>query len=136
MEQGDLEARFHYYWDHLTELLPDGILAVNHSLLQELDLDPKENLEQEELSQGFYILESVDKLTLFNERFTIWIVPKWVDKEPVTYLLIASNTKQRLEVCLSTTKDYNHSGLVLRVIEKVLEELDENDKEIVPYLPL
>ncbi len=135
MEPGDLEDRFHYYWAHLRELLPDGILSVNVELLQELGVDPTQSPENEELSQGFYILESMDKLTLFNDRFTIWIVPQWEDQAPMTYLLIASNPKNRLEVCLSTSQEYNHSGLVLRVIEKVLEELDENDQEIVPYLP-
>ena len=87
------------------------------------------------LTHNFYVVESSDKLTLFNPKYVIWIVPQLVDNVPTTHTLIALNDKQHthLEMVFSTSGVYNHSSLVLKILEKFLEQIEENEQEICPY---
>ncbi|MBS0624121.1 MAG: hypothetical protein JSS62_05810 [Verrucomicrobia bacterium] len=140
-EAEDLEAQFSRYWDNLPAFLPDGMIEVDLQLLQDLHLlqeDIPKPVEEDVLAQDFYVLESAEKLTLFNERFAIWIVPKITQEVPTTYTLIARKhplaTKDpHLEIAFSTTGVYNHSGLVLRILERFLEQIDETEAAIIPY---
>lgn len=134
-----LEEHFNSYMTDLKSFLPDGVIDVDLELLQELDLLHIQEGEEDEadLSQSFYVIESSEKLTLFNDRFAVWIVPKLIEATPTTYTLIAMNhsTDPRLEMAFATTGVYNHSGLVLRILEKFLEQIDENEDEIVKFNP-
>lgn len=127
----ELERVYQHYIGDLKKYVPDGIIEVDLSLLQELDLlSVEENSSQEDLTQHFYVVESSEKLTLFNEKFAIWIVPQMINNTPLTYTLIATNVKDlHLQMVFSTSGVYNHSSLVLRILEKFLEQIDENDKE-------
>jgi len=136
----ELEAQFLQYWANLPSFLPDGMIEVDLQLLQELDLLHTEAtpVENDVLSQNFYVMESHEKLTLFNDDFTIWIIPKVFQETPTTYTLIArkdslSRKTTQLEVAFSTTGVYNQSGLVLRILERFLEEISDTEKEIIPY---
>ncbi|MBA3722349.1 MAG: hypothetical protein H0W88_08100 [Parachlamydiaceae bacterium] len=115
-----------YYW------IPEGIYTVNISLLQRFNLlhfqfppepDPV-------LTRQFYILESPEKITLINDDFVIWIMPDKIDQIPVTYALIAINHEDqpRLEVAFIASGVYNTSHVVLRVLDKFLLEIQENEK--------
>ncbi|MCH9704347.1 MAG: hypothetical protein K0U13_06125 [Chlamydiae bacterium] len=120
---------------NLKEFAPDGIVNVDLQLMQELDLLHSEEIPEEEdahLSHSFYVVESHEKLTLFNDHFVVWIVPQLVDDIATTYTLIALNEeeKNRLEMVFATSGVYNHSSLVLRILEKFLDQIDENEKEI------
>ncbi len=132
----DLEAAYQEYTSDLKRFVPDGIVEVDLPLLQELELlSYEENPDGEEdaqLTYNFYVVESSDKLTLFNQKFVVWIVPKVVDQTPATYTLIASNEndKTHLEMIFSTAGIYNHSSLVLQILEKFLEQIEENKQEI------
>lgn len=131
----DLEAAYQEYCSDLKRYVPDGVVEVDLGLLQELNLlhcqDQLEN-EDESLTQHFYVIESADKLTLFNQRFVVWIVPQMIDQAPTTFTLIALNQKEkpRLEMVFSTAGVYNQSNLVLRILEKFLEQIEENEDEI------
>ncbi len=131
-----LEKHFNSYMTDLQSHLPDGVIDVDLELLQELDLlHVKEGEEEEDLTESFYVIESSEKLTLFNERFAVWIVPQLIEATPTTYTLIAMNhdSDPRLEMAFSTSGVYNHSGLVLRILEKFLEQIDENEGEMIKF---
>ena len=131
----EIEAAFIKFMGNLKEYAPDGIMEVDLQLMQELDLLNSEATDEEadsKLSHSFYVVESQEKLTLFNDRFVVWIVPQVVDDLATTYTLIALNEEQknRLEMVFATSGVYNHSSLVLRILEKLLDQIDENEQEI------
>lgn len=138
MEPVDLEKAFNHYMRDLPQHVPDGIVEVDLSLLQELGLLVCDNEEQEisdSLTHNFFVIESADKLTLFNDKFSVWIVPKMLHETPTTYTLIALNEQEKphLEMVFTTTGVYNHSSLVLRILEKFLEQIEENEDEICRF---
>ena len=121
----------------LTRAYPDGIVHVDLKLLQKLGL-LHEELESESpssLTRFFHVVESKDKITLFNDQFVIWIVPKKVNNEPMTLVLVAidAQTKPRLEMAFSMSGIYNTSRLVLRVLEKFLSDIQENE-DLISHL--
>lgn len=123
--------------EDLPRFTPDGIVDVDLALLHELDLlNAVEEVEEEEsLSQSFFVIESTEKLTLFNQKFVVWIVPKVIDQIPTTYTLVALNATEKLhlEMVFSTAGVYNHSNLVLRILEKFLQQIEENEDEIYKF---
>lgn len=134
----DLEAAYQEYCSDLKRFIPDGIVEVDLSLMQELNLlncYEQFEAEDESMTQHFYVIESANKLTLFNQKFVVWIVPQLVDQAPATYTLIALNQKDkpRLEMAFSTAGVYNQSNLVLRILEKFLEQIEENEEEICRF---
>jgi hypothetical protein len=138
MNPEELEVAFTKYFSDLKTFAPDGIVEIDLSLLHELGLlsCAEENEENEtSLAYNFYVIESPDKLTLFNQKYVVWIVPKLIDQTPTTYTLIAmqSNKEPHLEMVFSTSGVYNHSSLVLRILEKFLEQIEENEEEICRY---
>jgi len=129
----DLEVHYNAFIADLPRFVPDGILEVNLALLNDLGLLSEEPEEEENsFSNSFYVIESADKLTLFNQKFIVWIVPKLIEQTPTTYTLVALNKKvePRLEMVFTTTGVYNHSNLVLRILERFLEQIEENEEEI------
>jgi hypothetical protein len=137
MNPEELESDYQKYIDNLKQYAPDGIVEIDLSLLHELGLlscDEEENIETA-LTHNFYVVESSDKLTLFNQKYVVWIVPKLIDQTPTTYTLIALNEKKQthLEMVFATSGVYNQSNLVLRILEKFLEQIEENEEEICRY---
>lgn len=132
----ELESFFHGAVLDLSHHLPDGLYEVNLTLLQELGIfEEEEEIEEDLLSHSFYVLESEEKLTLFNEKFAIWIFPQVECEIPVTYTLIALHDVKgfkdpRLEMGFTNSGVYNNSSLVLRVLEKFLGQIEENEAEI------
>lgn len=128
------EKAFERFMQDLTRYIPDGIIPVNLELLQSLDLlkeDSVNGSDAEEITRFFHVVESPEKITLFNERFVIWIVPQVINGQPYTAVLIALNTldeEPRLEMAFSTSGIYNTSKLVLRILEKFLLEIQENEQ--------
>lgn len=135
MEPIDLENAYSHYMSNLHKHLPDGILDVDLNLLQELNIlssTPVEETEEDTFTYNFYVIESEEKITLFNDKFSIWIVPKLEEEKPMTYTLIAVNDKKNphLEMVFTTHGVYNHSSLVLKLLEKFLEQIEENEEEL------
>jgi hypothetical protein len=137
MDPEELELDYQKYINNLKEFVPDGVVEIDLSLLHELGLLSYGDEEGEEssLTHNFYVIESSDKLTLFNQKYVVWIVPKLIEQTPVTYTLIALNEKKQthLEMVFSTSGVYNHSNLVLRILEKFLEQIEENEEELCRY---
>lgn len=128
-----LESCFEEYSRNLNEHAPDGIIEVDVFLLQRLGLL---NWEEEgspsptSLTQHFQILESPSKITLINSDFVIWIVPELVNDEPKTFTLVAVNQSPHpvLELVFCNSGVYNSSRLVLRILERLLHEVKENEE--------
>lgn len=128
----ELDSSYEKFMNHLPELIPDGIVHVDLQLLQKLGLLHEEvDVDNTStLTRFFHVVESKDKITLFNEQFVTWIVPEKINDEPHTLVLVAINTtvKPKLELAFSMSGIYNTSRLVLRVLEKFLAEIQENEE--------
>jgi hypothetical protein len=127
----ELDSSYEQFIRRLPELIPDGVTMVDLKLLQKLGL-LHEEIEQDassSLTRFFHVVESKDKITLFNDQFVIWIVPEKINQEPTTLVLIAldGQSKPKLEMAFSISGIYNTSRLVLRVLEKFLSEIQENE---------
>lgn len=130
-----LEACYKKYIDDITTWLPEDIITVDIDLLHRLDLlhyhDPQYN--DPSLSRYFHVIETNEKITLINDDFVVWIVPEKIDDVTLTYTLIAVNHPDKepdLRMCFVTMGIYNTSRLVLRVLEKLLAEIQENEQLI------
>jgi len=129
-----LDSTYEQFIKNLNDLCPDGVIEVDLELLNKMgiladDLDAPSNSP---LTRFFHVVESKEKITLFNEQFTIWVVPDSIDEEPITLVLVAhsSETNPKLELAFTTSGIYNSSRLVLRVLENFLAEIQENEEVI------
>jgi hypothetical protein len=124
-----LEDLYREYTDHLTEWAHDGIISVDLNLLHELNIldDIDQDNDPDDLTQYFHVIESIEKVTLFNEQFIIWIVPKSEAEIPSTYVFIALNNaeKSSLELVFMTAGVYNTPKYVLRVLQRLLIDMLE-----------
>lgn len=124
-----LEEAYKEFTQNFNKWVPDGVLSVNLSLLHELGLLDNAQFEQttttDHLSQYFHVVETDDKVTLFNEQFAIWIVPKLLDNNPTTLTFIAllNANKPHLEIVFSTMGVYNSPKYILKVLQHFLTEV-------------
>ncbi len=131
-----LEETYRKYTDNLSQWAPDGIVEMDISLLQSLNLLHCEDLAledaEQELTQLFNIIESPEKITLYNHNFIIWIVPDLVDNMPTTFALIAQqhHNESQLELVLSISGPYNTPRLVLKVLQRLLQEIQDNEQDL------
>lgn len=133
----ELELSFQRYVQNLSEWLPDGVLNVDLALLQRLNLldFASELPNSASITQYFHVVEAEEKITLFNDHYVIWIVPSLVDNMPTTFVLVALREEQNLhlELAFATSGIYNTSQLVLKVLEKLLLEVQETQEELNHY---
>lgn len=133
MSPSQLEEAFTEFSQNLTKHAPDGVIPVDLNMLQDLGLLKHEKFDQatshEDLMHYFHVLETADKVTLFNEQFVIWILPKMVQETSVTMTFIAllQNTKPHLELVFSTSGVYNTPKFILKVLEHFLTEVIDTE---------
>ena len=127
-----IEEIYQQYVGNLSDWVHDGIVNVNLHLLHELGLledctDKKD--ASEDLAQYFHVIESSEKVTLFNDQFLIWIIPKMEQDIPMTYALIALNDEEsaNLEVVFTTGGVYNTPKYVLKVLQYYLLDMLETE---------
>ncbi|MBI3900884.1 MAG: hypothetical protein HY324_01880, partial [Chlamydiia bacterium] len=79
-----------------------------------------------------HVIENTEKVTLFNEQFIVWIIPKAEGEEPMTYVLIALNhpEKATLEIAFSTKGVYNTPKYVLKVLQHFLLDMLETEETV------
>lgn len=112
------------------------MIEVNMPLLERIGLRqheaPEENGGDEQLPCYFHVIETQEKITLFNHQFVVWIVPKIMDGNSTTVVMIALITEKRphLEVTFYTQGAYNTSKFVLRVLKHYLSEVIDTEEEI------
>lgn len=126
-----LEESFKKYYSNILKLSPESIIHVDLKLLQQLGLLHYHTREQYDpnLTRYFQVIETAEKITLVNDEFVVWIVPDKIGNVSATYALIALNKPEgpQLEVTFITAGVYNTSKLVLRVLEKLLHDIQENE---------
>lgn len=129
------------YSDFSTDLkthLPDGVIDVDLFLLKELDLLKDIDDEDDELLQSqfpfyFHVIETNDKVTLFNNQFAVWIVPQVINEVPTTLTLISliqEDEQPRLEIAFTTSGIYNSPKCVLKVLRYFLTEVIDTESVI------
>ena len=127
-----IEGIYQRFMDNLNNLAHDGVVQIDLQALHELGLLPslQNDIEDpEDLTQYFHVLESTEKVTLFNEQFIVWIIPKMDQELPVTYVLIALNQgkEPHLEIIFTTTGVYNTPRYVLKVLQHFLVDMLETE---------
>jgi hypothetical protein len=133
-----IEECYKRFTRKLPHLLPEGIIDVNLKLLRDMNLlhftDVK-SIEDEAITRYFHVVETQEKITLINDEFIVWIVPSQDEAIQRTTVLVALNNKPMpdLELAFLTNGVYNTSWLVLRILEKMLDEIHENEKLIKSY---
>lgn len=129
-----LDEYYNKFAKDMNLLIPDGIYFINLELLHHFDLlhfQPSAELPDSVLTQHFQVVESAEKITLFNDQFIIWIMPEKMFGASCTYTLIALNhgdQHPQLEAAIIASGVYNSSKLVLKVLEKFLAEIQENER--------
>lgn len=132
-----LEEYFKKFTKSINDLSIESIINVNLSLLHDLDLLNYYNKSSYDpsLTRYFQVLETTEKITLVNDEFIVWIVPEKIGNVNQTYTLIAINRPEgpTLELVFVNSGVFNTSRLVLRILEKFLREIEENEDLIDKY---
>jgi len=123
-----LEEAYKDFTENFQKWAPDGFINVNLQLLQDLGLlssTEADSADSESLAQQFHVIETNDKVTLFNQQFAIWIVPQVDTELPSTLILISliQNLKPHLEIVYTTSGVYNTPQYILRVLQHFLTEV-------------
>lgn len=126
-----LEEYFQKFIKQIHHGPAEQLLEVNLALLQQLGLLNFYNLSSYNpaLTRYFHVIETQSKITLINEDFVVWIVPEKNHRLTRTYTLIAINKKDQpyLELAMVNSGIYNNSRLILRILEKLLFDIEENE---------
>jgi len=131
-----LDQAYNEFISNLASWIPEGIIEVDIELLEETGLLTHESFEEEQkteqLPHYFHVIETADRVTLFNHQFVIWIVPKIVDETPTTIVLIAlmNDKHPHLEIVFSTQGVYNTPKFVLRLLKYYLSEVIDTEEAI------
>ncbi len=133
-----IEQSYQDFVSNLPEFAHDGILSVNLGFLHEqgiLDTLGTDDDDSEDLTQFFHVIESPEKVTLFNEHFVVWIVPKMEEEQPVTFVLIATThaDKAQLEIVFTTDGVYNSPRYVLKVLQHFLSDMLETEATLIAF---
>lgn len=134
-----IEECYKKFVKDLQVLIPEGIYSINLELLHRFNLlhfqflrDYKNPIS----SRYFHLIEYPEKITMINDEFIVWIIPKNLDQIPLTYALIALNSKDKepqLEVAFIASGVYNSSRLVLKVLEKFLIEIEDTEQTLSKF---
>jgi len=123
-----IEEAFQGFISNLPEYVHDGVIHVNLAFLHDLGLLSslkEDRTEPDDLTQCFHVVESAEKVTLFNEQFIVWILPRMEEDIPTTFVLIAFNhqNQMRLEVVFATNGVYNTPRYVLKILQHFLVDV-------------
>lgn len=127
-----LEEAYGEFSRDLLKWVPDGVVCVNMDLLHNVGLLRHDVLEQsaiDDLSHFFHVLETPDKVTLFNQQFAIWIVPQTIEEasSTLTYISLLNANKPHLEIVFSTSGVYNSPKYILKVLQHFLQEVIDTE---------
>lgn len=131
-----IEEAFKGFIGNMPKCAPDGVIPIDIHQLHTLGLlnsIHEEHSDHDDLTQYFHVIESQEKVTLFNEQFVIWIVPRVEEDIPITYLLIALPHQDRLslETIFTTTGVYNTPRFVLKILQSFLLDVIETEATLL-----
>jgi len=128
-----LEESYNEFMKDLTKWIPDGVIDVNLKLLDEMGLLTENELandeSQDHFPHYFHVVETPDKVTLFNHQFAVWITPQVINQIPCTLTLIGlvQTEKPHLELGFTTSGVYNTPKFVLRILRFFLSEVIDTE---------
>jgi hypothetical protein len=133
-----IEEMYKEFMGNLPTIAHDGILEINLNFLHDeglLTALQEDKSDPDDLTQYFHVIESVEKVTLFNEQFIVWIVPKMNGDQPLTYVLIALNhqDKPHLEIVFLTKGVYNTPRHVLKVLQHFLVDMLDTEATLTLF---
>lgn len=133
-----IEQSYKDFMGNLPGCAHDGVLSINLGFLYDQGLLGSltaSDDETEDLTQYFHVIESPEKVTLFNEHFIVWIVPKMEEEQPVTFVLIANHQedKANLEIVFTTYGVYNSPRYVLKVLQHFLSDMLETEATLISF---
>lgn len=138
LNPAQIEDVYKKFTNDLPNWAHDGVLSIDLQFLHEQGLidslqDGAETTD--DLTQYFHVIESVEKVTLFNEQFIVWIIPKMESDQPMTYVLIALNhpNKASLEIAFTTRGVYNTPRHVLKVLQHFLLDVLETEATLTAF---
>jgi hypothetical protein len=136
LNPNQIEEAYKGFMNNITECAHDGIIQIDLKFLHDTGLlksiqDNKE--DPDDLTQYFHVVESVEKVTLFNEQFVVWIIPQMESDQPVTVVMIAlhQEDKAQLEIVYTTKGIYNTPRYVLKVLQHFLLDMLETEATLI-----
>jgi hypothetical protein len=138
MNPAQIEKAYQGFMQNLPACAHDGVLSISLNFLYDQGLLGKiaaTESEVEDLTQYFHVIESAEKVTLFNDHFIVWIIPKMTEEQPVTYVLIALNQENapQLEVVFTAHGVYNSPQYVLKVLQHFLSDMLETEETLISF---
>ena len=137
LNPNQIEQAYQLFMGDLNKWFPDGLIDVDLFLLKELGLlnqnENDEKILQSQFPFYFHVVETDDKVTLFNNQFVVWIVPQMIDHTPTTITLIClTDPQQNLhpEMAFTTSGVYNTPKCVLKVLRYYLTEVIDTESVI------
>jgi hypothetical protein len=134
-----IEEAYKEFTQDLSKWVHDGIQEIDLPFLHDrnllLTLQDESDEPSDDLTQFFHVIESVEKVTLYNDQFIVWIIPKMEDEQPMTCVMIALNQQDRaqLEVVFTTNGVYNTPRYVLKVLQYYLEDMLETEATLTSF---
>jgi hypothetical protein len=133
-----IEEMYKEFTTNLGKWAHDGIITVDLPFLQGsglLSALQEGSQEPEDLTQYFHVVESIEKVTLFNEQFVVWIIPRMEEEKALTYVLIASSQgeKVQLEIVFVTQGVYNTPRYVLKVLQHFLIDMLDTEATLTSF---
>jgi len=133
-----IEEAYKGFITNFSSCIHDGIFSVDLHFLHEiglLEVLQEDQSDPDDLTQYFHVIESIEKVTLFNEQFIVWIIPKTDGEQPVTLVLIAltHNDKPRLEIVFTTCGVYNTPRYVLRILQHFFSDMIETEATLTAF---
>lgn len=133
-----IEEAYKEFMGNLPNWAHDGITQVDLKFLHDeslLSALQEDKGDSDDLTQYFHVIESIEKVTLFNEQFIVWIIPKMEGDQPLTYVLIALNHPEdaHLEIVFATRGVYNTPRYVLKVLQHFLVDMLETEATLTSF---
>lgn len=133
-----IEQAYQSFMQNLPACAHDGVQSINLNFLYNQGLLNRigtMETETEDLTQYFHVIESTEKVTLFNDHFVVWIIPKMEEQQPVTFVLIALNSQDspNLEVVFTAHGVYNSPQYVLKVLQHFLSDMLETEETLTLF---
>ena len=133
-----IEEAYKEFMGNLPQSAHDGIIPISLNFLHDeglLSSLAEDKGDPDDLTQYFHVIESVEKVTLFNDQFIVWIIPRMEGDQPATYVLIALNQgdKPHLEIVFTTHGVYNTPRYVLKVLQYFLVDMLETEATLTSF---
>lgn len=131
-----IEANFKKLMEELPHWIDNENTHVNLRTLEENNLILISEKEEKDIQKNFpfyfHVIETEDKVTLFNEQFIVWILPRILEgrSETITIVSMLYGEKPQIQMVLTHEGVYNNSRFILRALRYFLVETIRTEKEL------